>query len=290
MLSNYVLERGAEPLLLQLAKSVNPAGSSTVMGGPNISLEPERQIDYLDAHPDLDVYALGEGDFLALHAVQTFWTAAARSGASGETWRFPRRSTDARMASASSTETKPRHKEVDDDSVALADRHSGRVLRRQAGADDRDQPRLPLHLHLLRAGHPLVHQGPQLRDRSHRGGDRLHRPARSRSIRRTWARCASPTRTTACSSATSRSPATSARCRRSTAGRTYIDATTGKNRPDRIIQSVEKVSGALVLYQAVQSLDEDVLRNVKRETIKLEAYEQTARSHARPRPALASRT
>jgi hypothetical protein len=54
----------------------------------------------------------------------------------------------------------------------------------------------------------------------------------------------------------------------------YIDATTGKNRPDRIIRSVEKVSGALVLYQAVQSLDENVLRNVKRQTIKLEAYEQ----------------
>src|SRR6266849_6797991 len=55
---------------------------------------------------------------------------------------------------------------------------------------------------------------------------------------------------------------------------TFIDATTGKNRPDRIIKSLEKVSGALVLYQAVQSLDENVLRNVKRSTIKLEAYEQ----------------
>jgi hypothetical protein len=55
---------------------------------------------------------------------------------------------------------------------------------------------------------------------------------------------------------------------------TFIDATTGKNRPDRIIKSLEQVGGALVLYQAVQSLDEDVLRNVKRQTIRLEAYEQ----------------
>ncbi len=53
---------------------------------------------------------------------------------------------------------------------------------------------------------------------------------------------------------------------------TFIDATTGKNRPDRIIKSVEQVSGALVLYQAVQSLDEEVLRKVKRQTIKLEGY------------------
>ena len=34
------------------------------------------------------------------------------------------------------------------------------------------------------------------------------------------------------------------------------------------------MSGALVLYQAVQSLDVDVLRNVKRTAIILEAYEQ----------------
>jgi uncharacterized radical SAM superfamily protein len=54
----------------------------------------------------------------------------------------------------------------------------------------------------------------------------------------------------------------------------YIDATTGKNRPERIIKSVEAASGALVLYQAVQSLDENVLRNIKRQTIKLEAYQQ----------------
>jgi hypothetical protein len=54
----------------------------------------------------------------------------------------------------------------------------------------------------------------------------------------------------------------------------YIDATTGKNRADRIIKSVEKTSGALVLYQAVQSLDESVLKNVRRSTIKLDAYQQ----------------
>jgi len=55
---------------------------------------------------------------------------------------------------------------------------------------------------------------------------------------------------------------------------TFIDATTGKNKPERIIKSLEQVSGAMVLYQAVQSLDEDVLRNIKRTAIKLEAYEQ----------------
>jgi hypothetical protein len=55
---------------------------------------------------------------------------------------------------------------------------------------------------------------------------------------------------------------------------TFIDATTGKNRADRIIRSVEKVSGALVVYQAVQSLNEDVLRNIKRSNIKLDTYQE----------------
>lgn len=53
-----------------------------------------------------------------------------------------------------------------------------------------------------------------------------------------------------------------------------IDATTGKNMADRIIKSLENVDGALVLYQAVQSLDNDVLYNIKRSNIKLETYDK----------------
>src|SRR4030095_12102264 len=53
---------------------------------------------------------------------------------------------------------------------------------------------------------------------------------------------------------------------------TFIDATTGKNRPERIVKSVEQVGGALVLYQAVHSRHAEVLRKVKRQTISLAAY------------------
>ncbi|MCB9231944.1 MAG: hypothetical protein H6581_09790 [Bacteroidia bacterium] len=52
-----------------------------------------------------------------------------------------------------------------------------------------------------------------------------------------------------------------------------IDATTGKNQAENIIQSIEKVNGALAMYQAVQSLDTSVLENIKRKNIKLETYE-----------------
>ena len=55
---------------------------------------------------------------------------------------------------------------------------------------------------------------------------------------------------------------------------TYIDATTGKNRPERVIQSLERANGAMVVYQAVQSLDDTTLKNIKRSNISKEAYEQ----------------
>jgi len=53
-----------------------------------------------------------------------------------------------------------------------------------------------------------------------------------------------------------------------------IDATTGKNRAENIIKAMEKVNGALVFYQAVQSLDDEVLENIQRSNIKLESYKE----------------
>lgn len=53
-----------------------------------------------------------------------------------------------------------------------------------------------------------------------------------------------------------------------------INATTGKNQAERVIESLEKVNGALVMYLAVQSLDHDVLENVKRSNIQLGAYQE----------------
>jgi radical SAM superfamily enzyme YgiQ (UPF0313 family) len=51
-----------------------------------------------------------------------------------------------------------------------------------------------------------------------------------------------------------------------------IDATTGKNKAENIIKTMEKVNGAMVFYQAVQSLDDEVLENIQRDNIKLSAY------------------
>lgn len=52
----------------------------------------------------------------------------------------------------------------------------------------------------------------------------------------------------------------------------YIRTTTGKNRGDRIIQVMRKVRGKLPMTAAVQSLNPQVLVNIKRSNIKLSTY------------------
>ena len=52
----------------------------------------------------------------------------------------------------------------------------------------------------------------------------------------------------------------------------YIRTTTGKNRAERIIRVMRKIRGALPMTAAVQSMNPQVLANIKRSNISLEAY------------------
>ena len=46
-----------------------------------------------------------------------------------------------------------------------------------------------------------------------------------------------------------------------------IIATTGKNKKEKIIEAIQRLNGSMVLYMSVQSLDEEVLSNIKRDNI-----------------------
>src|SRR5262249_50663389 len=96
----------------QVAKQINP-DILTVMGGPNISLEPERQAEYVRRHPEIDVYALGEGDFLAHTIVQTYMDAglSKRRLAQLELPSAVYRNADGEVMV---NPTRPRHREVDE--------------------------------------------------------------------------------------------------------------------------------------------------------------------------------
>jgi radical SAM superfamily enzyme YgiQ (UPF0313 family) len=52
----------------------------------------------------------------------------------------------------------------------------------------------------------------------------------------------------------------------------YIRTTTGKNKGDRIIRVMRKTRGALPMTAAVQSMNPQVLKNIRRDNIKLETY------------------
>jgi radical SAM superfamily enzyme YgiQ (UPF0313 family) len=54
----------------------------------------------------------------------------------------------------------------------------------------------------------------------------------------------------------------------------YVRTTTGKNNGERIIRVMRKTRGALPMTAAVQSMNPVVLRNIKRDNIKLETYAQ----------------
>jgi radical SAM superfamily enzyme YgiQ (UPF0313 family) len=54
----------------------------------------------------------------------------------------------------------------------------------------------------------------------------------------------------------------------------YIRTTTGKNNGERIIRVMRKTHGALPMTAAVQSMNPEVLKNIKRSNIKLETYMQ----------------
>jgi radical SAM superfamily enzyme YgiQ (UPF0313 family) len=53
----------------------------------------------------------------------------------------------------------------------------------------------------------------------------------------------------------------------------YIRTTTGKNNSERIIRVMRKARGALPMTAAVQSMNAQVLKNIKRDNIKLETYQ-----------------
>jgi radical SAM superfamily enzyme YgiQ (UPF0313 family) len=52
----------------------------------------------------------------------------------------------------------------------------------------------------------------------------------------------------------------------------YIDTTTGKNSKQRVIANIEKLSGALMLSMSVQSLTPVVLKNIKRQNMRLDDF------------------
>ncbi len=269
MLSNYMWNEWLSFHFAAIAKRVRPE-TLVVMGGPNICLEPERQLAYVGAHPEIDVYVLGEGDFLARDVVRRFLDAGKS------------------LAQFGSREIPSCIVHRPDGTLTRTD-----MAERGAGIEEIPSPWLTGILDEFFDGRlaPLLEtnrgcpfactfcvQGVRWYTKVHHFSiDRLRaeidyigRRIKAQSPAMGFLRIADSNygmfeRDIDISTCIGEAQA-------KYGWPTFIDATTGKNRPERVIQSLEKVSGAMVIYQAVQSLDEDTLRNIKRQNISTDAY------------------
>lgn len=271
MVGNYVWNEALGLYFARLLKSIRP-DALTVMGGPNISVEPERQVAQFSQHPELDLYILGEADFLATEVVKHYLAAGMN----------PRKMGERHIPSC------------------IYRQSDGQVVRtlahdRTMGLEDIPSPWLTGIMDDFFDGKlaPMIEtnrgcpfrcsfcvQGTSFYNKlTYFGMERLQaeidtigRLIKMRSPNMGTLRIAD-----ANYGMYERDVELSgwiAEAQKKYGWPTFIDATTGKNRPERIIESMEKVNGALMLYQAVQSLDEDVLRNIRRSNIKLQGYEQ----------------
>jgi radical SAM superfamily enzyme YgiQ (UPF0313 family) len=270
MLSNYSWNESLSLHFAKIFKRLKPDGL-VVMGGPNVQVEPERQLEWFGSHTELDVYVLGEGDFLATEVTKSFLDA----GLSLQRFRgmsiassLHRQSDGAPVRS----EMRPRHREIDE----IPSPYLTGVL--DESFDGRLAPLLETN-----RGCPFACtfccQGTGWYTKVHHFSVERLREEIFYIAKKVVERCPEVTALKLADSnygMFERDVEISGilgETQRLYRWPTFIDATTGKNRPDRIIQSMEKVGGAMLLYQSVQSLDEQVLKNVKRGTIKLEAYD-----------------
>lgn len=269
MLTNYVWNEALSHYFFRQARARNPE-VLTVMGGPNISLEPERQIAFVDRHPHLDVYALGEGDFLAHEIVRTFMDAGLSRRRLGQAG-LPScvyRDGDGKPTVG---EVQPRHKVVEEIPSPWLSGIQDEFFDGRLAPMIETNRGCPFTCTFCVQGtkyYSKIHNFPVERIKEEIGY--IARRIKDRSPHMGTLRIADSNY-----GMYERDVEISAHIgamQRAYGWPTFIDATTGKNKPERIIKSVEQVSGALVLYQAVQSLDEDVLRKVKRQAIKLDAY------------------
>jgi radical SAM superfamily enzyme YgiQ (UPF0313 family) len=271
MVTNYMWNVSLSMWYLDFVKKINP-NVLTVMGGPNIPIEVERQKEFVKAYPYLDLYALGEGDYLACDIAKLFLE----------------HDCDIEKLKRSNA-LKSCIYSLDGDMIV------GDVYKRSKFLDDIPSPWLTGIMDKFFDSRltPLIEtnrgcpfactfcvQGTKFYTKvSYFGLERLRDEifyiakmitTKSPTVR--ILRFADP------NFGMYERDIEIARFMGETQKMyeypTFIDATTGKNKPERVIKAMEEVSGALIMWQAVQSLDDLVLTNVKRENIKIDTYHQ----------------
>lgn len=273
MVSNYVWNEALGHFFIRRAKKLNP-DSLTVMGGPNIPIETERQIENVSRHPELDIYVLGEGDFLARDLVKRFAEADKSVDALLESelpsslyrhggGSYVRNDQWSRNEGGNVNDipspwlTGVMDKFFDGKMAPIIETNRGCPFKCSFCVQGTGFYTKVTNFELDRLKDEIDYIGQRISTYSPEMG----------TLRIADANYGMYERDVEISSYIGVA-------QKKYGWPTFIDATTGKNKPERIIESMEQVNGALVLYQAVQSLDDEVLRNIRRSNIKLDTYEK----------------
>jgi len=271
MVTNYMWNEALSLWYLNFVKKINP-NILTVMGGPNISIEENRQKEFMKKNPQIDIYVLGEGDFLAKDIVELFMKYDHNIEAlkkSGELTSCVYAEDGNFVVKGAAQRVRKLDEIPSPWLTGIMDKFF----------DDKLSP-----LYETNRGCPFTCtfcvQGTKFYNKVtlfgiERVRDELFYIAKkiqSDSPNVKILRIADPNfgmyeRDIEISKYMGET-------QKLYEYPTFIDATTGKNKPERIIKAMEQVSGALIMWQSVQSLDDTVLTNVKRENIKLSTYNE----------------
>lgn len=269
LLTNYLWNQALNLHFAKLVKTQNP-DCLTIFGGPNIPIEPERQIAFMERHPEIDIYCTGEGEFWTVDVLEKFCTDLSISNLKKQALHSAVYAFDGQLTS---TPVKPRSRNLDEIPSPWL-----------TGVMDPFFDGKLAPLWETNRGCPFTCtfcvQGTRWYtkvnyfslDRIREEIDYIGRMIQTKCPDQKVLRIADPN-----FGMYKRDIQISewlGEAQENYDWPLLIDATTGKNQAENIISSIEKVNGALALYQAVQSLDTAVLTEVKRKNIKLETYEQ----------------
>jgi radical SAM superfamily enzyme YgiQ (UPF0313 family) len=274
MVSNYVWNEALSRHCLRRAKELNPLVLN-VMGGPNFPVEASQRVQFIEQRPEIDVYVVGEADFLACDIVRQYLesdgsverlsrrelVSCVWRGEGGIRQSKPLTRTDSRSLAGipSPWLTGVMDKFFDGKLAPLLETNRGCPFSCSFCVQGTAYYNKLTHFPLDRIREEVDYIARRVRQYSPGVG----------TLRIADANYGMYPRDTEISGFLGKA-------QRDYGWPTFIDATTGKNRAENVIRSMEQVSGGMVLYQAVQSLDEEVLRKVRRSNIKLSAYADIA--------------
>ena len=267
-LTNYVWNEALSRHFSSLAKRIN-RNTLVVAGGPNIPVEDKRQIEFFKSWKNIDAYALGEGDFLATEIVSLFLDANKS---------IPKLTSEGIPSCVHMFEGETLLQPVWDRESKLGDIPSPWLNGTQNHFFDGKL----IPLIETNRGCPFkcsfCVQGEDYYKRvSHFEEDQVKEELNYivRRIKNVCPNIGSLTIADPNFGMYKRDLDTATHIgtlQESYGWPSFIDCSTGKNAPELIIKSIEKTNGALSMLHAVQSLDVDVLKNIKRSNIKVDTY------------------